>query len=349
MQGDAPNIGQRIARYRKAAGLTQPGLAKRAHISLSLLGKVEAGSKPATDKLLEALAPVLNVTADELARYAGMSRRRAPNPLHVAIDSVFAAMLRHDIPLTVAAAPRDLTELAAVVDNVTDLRACGAYAQLGRLLPGLIDELQWVAHDDHASRRGVAFRLLTRAYFAAHAMAYKFDRDPTLAERCIDWSAERTGDPMLMALAAWTRGHSLLTTGGPNLQAGLTLLSAARRELDGQLAKAGTEALSVYGALLLREAFMAARAGRAELARTRIAHAREMVERGARDVNTRSILTAGPVNSRIVETAVGHRAWRCQCGDRIGPRRPDPRRVLAGARGPPLRGLVCPVRLGGQA
>ena len=41
-------VGRRIARARKLRGLTQTGLAGRAHVSKSLIAQVESGHKPAT-------------------------------------------------------------------------------------------------------------------------------------------------------------------------------------------------------------------------------------------------------------------------------------------------------------
>src|SRR5260221_4076735 len=52
--GDA--IGRRIAHARKLRGLTQIGLAGRAHVSKSLIAQVESGHKPATPSLIAAVS-----------------------------------------------------------------------------------------------------------------------------------------------------------------------------------------------------------------------------------------------------------------------------------------------------
>jgi hypothetical protein len=170
----------------------------------------------------------------------------------------------------------------------------------------LVDELTWKAHTAPEHERHDAFGLLTKAYFATHALAYKhgYGLLASLAEERIGWSARETNNPLQRALADWTRCHSLLATGGLNLSVGQQILESTRRVLDGQIQRFGTEEASVYGAILLREGVLAARSNDPNLAWTRIEHAREMVERGARDSNQNSLLTSGPVNSRIVEVAV---------------------------------------------
>jgi hypothetical protein len=226
-----------------------------------------------------------------------------------AIGALHASLLRYDLPPDPAAPVRPIAQLRTIVAEVSGLRARGAYVKLCQRLPPLVDELSWVRYTARTERERIeAARLLTMAYFAVHALAYKHGHAllASLAEDRIRWSAQLTEDPLQQALADWTRCHSLLSTGGANLTVGLRLLESTRRTLDGHFSQSriGAEEASVYGALLLREAVLAARTGNADLAWTRVGHAREIVERGARDANDRSILTSGPVNSKIVEVAV---------------------------------------------
>ncbi len=57
---DSAGVGARASRARKLAGLSQRELATRAHVSLSLLRKVEQGDRPAS-------------TVAGLARWAGVT------------------------------------------------------------------------------------------------------------------------------------------------------------------------------------------------------------------------------------------------------------------------------------
>ena len=61
---DDESIGARIAVERKLRGLSQQRLADRAHVSLSLLRKVEQGSRPATYPLVSAVAGALATNPD---------------------------------------------------------------------------------------------------------------------------------------------------------------------------------------------------------------------------------------------------------------------------------------------
>lgn len=157
---------------------------------------------------------------------------------------------------------------------------------------------------------GTVVRLLAAIYFAAHSVAYKlgYDQLATIAEDRIVWAARQSDDPLLVAVANWTRCTSFLATGaatgGVGYAAGLKLLEQTRSSLGDSLAHASSAMLSVYGALHLREAILAARAANAGAAWAHIGAAGEFVARGARDSNPEYMLTCGPVNSRIVEVAV---------------------------------------------
>jgi transcriptional regulator with XRE-family HTH domain len=60
-------IGHKVQIIRKERGLTQIALAQRAHVSLSLVKKVEQGSVPATTAFVSAVSQVLRVSSTELA------------------------------------------------------------------------------------------------------------------------------------------------------------------------------------------------------------------------------------------------------------------------------------------
>lgn len=58
---DQERIGARIAVLRKTHGWTGRELARRAHVSYSLLAKVESGAAPASPALIGAVARALRV------------------------------------------------------------------------------------------------------------------------------------------------------------------------------------------------------------------------------------------------------------------------------------------------
>lgn len=59
-------INKRIRAFRKLRGLTQVELAKKAGVFISVLGKVERGTKKPDLILLEKLSNALDVDIDEL-------------------------------------------------------------------------------------------------------------------------------------------------------------------------------------------------------------------------------------------------------------------------------------------
>jgi transcriptional regulator with XRE-family HTH domain len=64
--GESASIGTRVAEERKLRGLTQRQLAERAHVSLSLLRKVEQGTVPASPAFTSAAARALGMGPAEL-------------------------------------------------------------------------------------------------------------------------------------------------------------------------------------------------------------------------------------------------------------------------------------------
>ncbi|MGH3916707.1 MAG: helix-turn-helix domain-containing protein, partial [Pseudonocardiaceae bacterium] len=64
---DTPvGVGERVAVRRKLSGLTQEQLANRAHVSASLLRKVEQGSVPASSAFTSAVAKALSIGVSDL-------------------------------------------------------------------------------------------------------------------------------------------------------------------------------------------------------------------------------------------------------------------------------------------
>ena len=241
-------IGQRIAHYRKVRRLTQTQLAQRAHVSHSLLSKVEAGLRPATPVLVASLAPVLGVSVSELNGQPYFRDDPRPEPVHASIPALHGALARYDIPLEPAQPPRSLAELHPAVEQVNRLRQTGSYSRLGLMLPGLLDEVTYAAHLATGDRRPEVFRLLAAIYFAAHSVAYKlgYDQLATIAEDRIVWAARQSDDRLLIAVANWTRCTSFLSTGaatgGAGYTAGLTLLGATRTTSGRRPAHGGSDA-----------------------------------------------------------------------------------------------------------
>ncbi|MHA6534354.1 helix-turn-helix domain-containing protein [Paenibacillus sp. BAC0078] len=64
---DNKRMGRRVRAFRKLKGYTQQELADSVGISLAVLGAVERGNRRLEDQILNKIADVLGVAADELA------------------------------------------------------------------------------------------------------------------------------------------------------------------------------------------------------------------------------------------------------------------------------------------
>lgn len=69
----AVQMGKNIQRYRRAAGLTQAGLAERINVSTAFISRVERGEKSVSLGVLKALADEFRVSYDALLRPPGQA------------------------------------------------------------------------------------------------------------------------------------------------------------------------------------------------------------------------------------------------------------------------------------
>lgn len=221
--------GQVIAMLRKAAGLTQRQLADRAHVSLSLLQKVEIGDRRASHALLAAMVRALRVPIERLSGQP-YTDSRTDERVHRDIDALRAVLRCYDLPDEVRIRPLD--ELATDVETLARHRAAADYGKLAARLPGLLEELTAAAHHVDTAHVQQANALLVSAYHAAHALTYRLGY-PDLAESIehkLAYAAERTGDPLAGGLAQWARAQSFQAAG--DYQHGLRLMAGARERLD---------------------------------------------------------------------------------------------------------------------
>lgn len=244
------SIGDRIAAYRTARRLTQRQLAAAAHVSLSLLRKVEQGDRPASDRTLAAIAEALSTEPDVLAG----ERRSTDSRVHVAVPKLRTAIDAYDLPEDGPVRP--LAQLQQAIGETTRWRLSSQYTRLAESLPELLGELTRCRHDGGADQRMAAARLLGAAYRAADAVAYKYgyyDLSARLVE-LMRASAEAVEDPALLATAAYVRTEVFFAS--DNLAPGLRLLEKA---LDDVPPPNTPELRAAIGALHMRAAVVAAR------------------------------------------------------------------------------------------
>src|SRR5690349_7440860 len=132
------SIGARVAAARKFRGFTQRRLSDLAHVSYSLLTKVESGHVPATPAFIAAVARALRVDIVELTGqpYRGQTGRE--DAVHATIPEIRRVLLAHDVPTTPDGPLPGLSRLEAEVARASKLRQAARYAVLGEMVPGLI-------------------------------------------------------------------------------------------------------------------------------------------------------------------------------------------------------------------
>jgi transcriptional regulator with XRE-family HTH domain len=299
---DEITIGRRMAQARKLRGLTQTGLAVRAHVSKSLIAQVESGHKPATPALISAVSRALSVEVGELTGQPYRGRNARTDRIHEAIGEIRQALVYWDIPPTLDVPPRPLADLEAETSKASALRMQASYVELGVLLPALIGELVVSAHERHGAERARAFALLASAYSAVDSMAFKLgymDLFGIAVER-MAWAADNSDDPLLRSVAAIRRSATFLNAGA--WDGGMRLLGRAARDLD-EAPDADQATLSVLGTIHLRSAVIASRAGRGGPAGDSLSTAREISDRVGRDTRDYGLLF-GPANVGIHEVAI---------------------------------------------
>ncbi|WP_040779795.1 helix-turn-helix domain-containing protein, partial [Nocardia pneumoniae] len=265
-------IGERTARARKLARLTQPQLAQKANVSMSLLRKVERGARPASPAFIAAVAGALGVNIEDLTGQP-YTPARDDAGAHATIRELRRKILAfNNEPLS---APTTLEELTAALHRVRESRRRGRYGDRIAELPDVIHGLHVLARDEPSGQRlETIYSTLAYAYNSASSIAYRYgylDLAGLAAERCV-WAAERSGDPAWPIAAEYHRALILLYSGA--YAGGLRIVERAYAASE-QLPTT-PEVLAVRGALHLRGAILSARALDADTADAHLREARRI-------------------------------------------------------------------------
>lgn len=300
MADDDVELGRKIAFYRGRRGLSQREFAPLIDRSEAWLSQVERGVRAVkTVDVLERIAGVLDVPLAELAptapAAAAEERPASAVPLRLLLSANFA------LRAVLGKQPKpDLDALRSETDRVWTLAHESRYEELVALLETLLPRLEAAAGADDASD---VFALLARSYHACAAALAKlqqFDAAWVAADRAIS-DAGRASDPLLMAEGAFRL--TLVFQGARQLDQAEHTATTASVALEGLVEQGIPEALSVYGALMLQRAVIAARTERAEEAWQHLDRAREIASRLGEDRNDYHT-EFGPTNVSLHEVAV---------------------------------------------
>lgn len=333
---DQDRVGARIATIRKTRGLTARALAERAHVSYSLLAKVESGAAPASPALVGAVARALRVDVPRLTGLPYQEPLAQAGRLHEMIGPIRRSVETFDLP-DESITPRAFGELAADVQQVSVLGQEAEFVQIGAVVPGLLDELVTAIHSAPPGEQPRLYGLLAEAYSGASyicATLGYLDLRGQVVERT-RWASERCGDPLRMHRVRWQRADSCWASGA--YDRGLKLMEQVRTDLGDNITKMDGPTLSMYGTAHLRSAFLSACAartggpGNAQQAWAHIAAAREASQHMGKDRNDYG-LAFGPSNVAQHEVAIaveledGHEAVQRSRGTRLAPSYPSVRR-----------------------
>jgi transcriptional regulator with XRE-family HTH domain len=260
----ADDPGQAIAAARRTRGLTQSELARQAAISLSLLRKIEQGSRPLTPGVRAALDAAF-ATAPALAGSAA-----APERIAAALPQLCEVMDAYDIPPDLPYPVPPLAELRRLTSLATAWRLSSQYTKLAALLPGLITDLTATAMNTAGREQEQAFALLALAYRAADAIADKHGRHDMSgrATELIRWAAARSADPQLEMMSTYVRAELFFS--GQHARSGLRMIDSVTATAP---PGGAVRLLAARGALCMRAAVLAARAGMPDEAAERMAEA----------------------------------------------------------------------------
>jgi transcriptional regulator with XRE-family HTH domain len=311
---DEVHLGDRLARLRRLAALTQEELAERSGVSADVIRKLEQHRKhSARLPTLHALARGLGVELTSLlGDPPGVAPNGAPDP------PALVELRRAIMPSLVPRAP-DMSDLAALsiqvlreeIGDAWTLYHDGDFERLITVLPGIIADARLLAAVGNADQKAAGSAALGKALQLAGHLSIrlgKTDLALSALERAAS-AADESGDPLLGPMVfnsvAWAYqrqnrlddAEELAVTAADSVEQGV-LDSAAR--------------VRVWGGLLMSAATSAARMGRYDQASDMMTAAEEGAGRLATlpppqdDGRMLSVFSRSSVRIERVRLAVQH-------------------------------------------
>ncbi len=266
--------GRRLAAVRVSRHLTQRRLAERAHVSVSLITKVETGARAATPALIAACARALGV--DETELIGGSDHQTSPEPM---LDRLRTALDLLDLDPDPDVPARPLAELALAVHDINRTAQAARYRQAATALPSLLAELHVAAATSAGPGQARAYALLTEATRVGHTTGLSLGRPDlsALALARMDQAAKRSGRfaPGWRAVRDYLRVTAAMRS--KDFAAARRLHVAAVQHLDGTDAD-DPRIMVARGQLHLGGAVVAARTGDADGAYAELEEARRTAE-----------------------------------------------------------------------
>ncbi|MBN1174100.1 MAG: helix-turn-helix transcriptional regulator [Micromonosporaceae bacterium] len=286
-------VGARVAAARVSRGLTQLDLAVASRVSLSMIRKIEQGSRLPGESVVEAIASALRIDPARLWDESATTSAR----IHDAIPALRTVIDAYDCPEDGPLRP--LPELRAIVNRSVGWRLSSQYSRLAETMPSCIAELIRAVYTTTGCQRAQAAALLTTAYRSIDGVAFKYgyhDLSARLVE-LMRHTAPLADDDLLVASTAYVRMEIFFASG--NLHTGLRMLDQAADTLT---APSTTSAMAVLGAIHMRAAVAAGRIGDTTVAWARLHDARWLADRVPDGIYHGTAF--GPASCRIHELSV---------------------------------------------
>ncbi len=284
------DIGARVREYRERYGLSQAQVGARVGRSREWVSKVEKGALiPEDYRVLIDLAAVFHCrVADLTGEPLSFAQNGGPG---LDLTRLRAALLPYvvlgELPSGVSLDPDYVDDLGRDATRLRRLRQQAMYSELTAVLPELIRSTEAATRErDEEGEQRRAFVALSHVYHVVGAVAQRAG-DMELSWLATDRAlaaAERGGDDQLVAIATRRVGNALLRSGRPE-DAATVSLAAARTLERSAPAMASPEGVSVRGALYLKAAVSAARAGDRNEAWRLLAEAERDVDKVAPDAD----------------------------------------------------------------
>lgn len=294
--------GDRVKMLRKRAGLSQSDLATRIKKSQAWVSQVERGEVD-LDKVsvVNELARALHCHPREILGAPGYGD--AADHGDKAASELVRQLRRLDLP-PILETHQSLDELEAELHRVVKMRGEAKYAQLGAPTVALLAELHAATIAQSAQERERAYRLLAYACKEVHSFAYNLNHPHMieLATYRVRWSAERSDDPLLPALADYMAARDAWTTA--DWGDAMLLVDRAIDTVEAAAGPGSQGAASLTGALHLRAAVTSARASNADGAYGRLDAAEESARLAAGRDPYLNWFCAGNVSLHRVAVAV---------------------------------------------
>ncbi|MEV7168598.1 helix-turn-helix transcriptional regulator [Streptomyces sp. NPDC093224] len=287
------HIGQRVAALRRTRRMTQADLAREAHVSLPMVKACERGVRSPGPSTLEAIASALGVDASRLDPSSVGTGRH----VHAALPAISATIAGYEC--AVDPADRPPAQLRSDIDVAVGRRLAAQYGLIAKSAPSLLGDALAHLHSAPGARVREAAGLVVAAARTADAVAYKFGAHD-LSARLIDvmrWAAAHSEDADLNACVAYVRAETFLAARA--YRVGHLALEQA---LDAGPAPNTAQSTATLGALHMRTAVVAARAGSADAANNHLNEARTLASGLPEGVYLGT--SFGPSSVRIHEVAV---------------------------------------------